>query len=121
MLVLSRYVDESITFGPESMCTATVRDIQDNVVRLQISDVPPDVVLSTKTKSVVSSGDPMEFVVSRDEDLKVEFREHGGEVQIIFVHSRYHKVRLGVDTPKEWPVHRKEVYDAIRREAEREG
>ena len=38
-----------------------------------------------------------------------------GEVTIVVVEIRGDKVRLGVECPKEVPVHRKEVFDAIRR------
>ena len=117
MLVLSRKIDESVIFGPNLTCTATVRAVKYNAVRLLISQVPPDVVLSTKT--IVASGEPMEFVVKRDQCLTVEFREQGGEVQISFVESRNDKSRLAIDTPKDWPAHRKEFYDAISGEDER--
>lgn len=35
-------------------------------------------------------------------------------VEIVVVEIRGDKVRLGIEAPKEIPVHRKEVYDAIR-------
>lgn len=38
------------------------------------------------------------------------------DVVITVVELRGDKVRLGIEAPKEVPVHRKEVYDAIRRE-----
>ena len=37
------------------------------------------------------------------------------DITIVVVEIRGDKVRLGVDAPKEVPVHRREVYDAIRR------
>lgn len=40
-----------------------------------------------------------------------------GDVIFTIVEIRGDKVRIGVDAPKEVPVHRKEVYDAIRRDA----
>lgn len=39
----------------------------------------------------------------------------GDNVQIIVVEIRGDKVRLGVESPKDVPVHRNEVYEAIRR------
>ncbi len=36
-------------------------------------------------------------------------------ITIVVVEIRGDKVRLGVEAPKEIPVHRREVYDAIRR------
>lgn len=41
-------------------------------------------------------------------------------VQITVVDIRGDKVRLGVTAPKEVPVHRLEVYEAIQRESKRE-
>lgn len=37
------------------------------------------------------------------------------DITIIVVEIRGDKVRLGVEAPKEVPVHRREVFDAIRR------
>jgi carbon storage regulator len=37
------------------------------------------------------------------------------DITIVVVEIRGDKVRLGVEAPKEVPVHRREVYDAIRR------
>ena len=40
------------------------------------------------------------------------------DIMIVVVEIRADKVRLGVEAPKEVPVHRKEIHDAIRREEE---
>ena len=37
------------------------------------------------------------------------------DITVVVVEIRGDKVRLGVEAPKEVPVHRKEVYDAIKR------
>ncbi|MEI6527279.1 MAG: carbon storage regulator CsrA [Planctomycetota bacterium] len=37
------------------------------------------------------------------------------EITIVVVEIRGDKVRLGVEAPKEVPVHRREVFDAIKR------
>ena len=37
------------------------------------------------------------------------------DITIVIVEIRGDKVRLGVEAPKEVPVHRREVYDAIKR------
>ena len=40
------------------------------------------------------------------------------EITIVVVEIRGDKVRLGVEAPKEVPVHRREIYDAIVRACE---
>jgi len=39
------------------------------------------------------------------------------EITVVVVEIRGDKVRLGIEAPKEVPVHRREVYDAIKRNA----
>jgi len=43
------------------------------------------------------------------------------DITIVVVEIRGDKVRLGVEAPKEVPVHRREVYDAIKRNAAQGG
>jgi carbon storage regulator len=38
------------------------------------------------------------------------------DITIVVVEIRGDKVRLGVEAPREYPVHRREVYDAITRQ-----
>ncbi|MCR4412960.1 MAG: carbon storage regulator CsrA [Thermoguttaceae bacterium] len=38
-----------------------------------------------------------------------------GNIVITVVEIRGDKVRLGIEAPKEVPVHRREIYDAIRK------
>ncbi len=40
----------------------------------------------------------------------------GDDVEITIVDVRGDKVRLGITAPREIPVHRREVYEAIQRE-----
>ena len=42
------------------------------------------------------------------------------DITIVVVEIRGDKVRLGVEAPKEVPVHRREVYEAIKRNEEME-
>jgi len=37
------------------------------------------------------------------------------EITVVIVEIRGDKVRLGIEAPKDVPVHRREVYDAIQR------
>ncbi|MCD0461570.1 carbon storage regulator CsrA [Roseiconus lacunae] len=40
------------------------------------------------------------------------------DIKIVVVEIRGDKVRLGVEAPREVPVHRREVYDAIKKSLE---
>jgi carbon storage regulator len=53
------------------------------------------------------------LVLSRRKDESIMI---GDDVEITIVDVRGDKVRLGIAAPKDIPVHRKEVYDAIQRE-----
>lgn len=44
----------------------------------------------------------------------------GDGIEIMILEIRGDKVRLGITAPKEIPVHRREVYDAIKREEKAE-
>lgn len=39
----------------------------------------------------------------------------GEDVEIVVVEIRGDKVRLGIEAPRDLPVHRREVFDAIKR------
>lgn len=51
------------------------------------------------------------FSRQRDESVMI-----GDEVEITIVDVRGDRVRLGITAPREIPVHRREIYDAIQRE-----
>jgi len=53
------------------------------------------------------------LVLSRQRDESIMI---GDNVEITIVDVRGDKVRLGITAPKEIPVHRREIYDAIQRE-----
>jgi carbon storage regulator len=53
------------------------------------------------------------LVLSRQKDESIVI---GDDVEITIVDVRGDKVRLGINAPKNIPVHRREVYDAIQRE-----
>jgi len=53
------------------------------------------------------------LVLSRQRDESIMI---GDDVEIIIVDVRGDKVRLGITAPKNIPVHRREIYDAIQRE-----
>jgi len=55
------------------------------------------------------------LVLSRQRDETIMI---GDEIEITIVDIRGDKVRLGITAPTRIAVHRKEVYDAIRRENE---
>ena len=53
------------------------------------------------------------LVLSRQRDETIMI---GDEIEITVVDIRGDKVRLGISAPRQVQVHRKEVYEAIRRE-----
>ena len=53
------------------------------------------------------------LVLSRHRDESIMI---GDNIVLRIVDIRGDKVRLGIDAPQNIPVHRQEVYDAIRRE-----
>ena len=57
------------------------------------------------------------LVLSRHRDECIMI---GDDVMITVVDIRGDKVRLGIDAPKSIPVHRQEVYEAIKRNATKE-
>jgi carbon storage regulator len=50
------------------------------------------------------------LVLSRKKNEKILL---GDDITIVVVEIRGDKVRLGIEAPREMPVHRKEIYDAI--------
>lgn len=57
--------------------------------------------------------EPAMLVLSRHRDESIMI---GDDIVITIVDIRGDKVRLGIDAPQEVPVHRQEVYEAIKRE-----
>ena len=55
------------------------------------------------------------LVLSRQRDQSIVI---GDDIEITIVDVRGDKVRIGINAPREVTVHRKEVYEAIRREKE---
>jgi carbon storage regulator len=55
------------------------------------------------------------LVLSRKKNESIVIND---DITIVVVEIRGDKVRLGVEAPKEIPVHRREVFDAIRRNEE---
>lgn len=66
---------------------------------------------------------PHQMVGRKESDMLVLSRQRdetimiGDDIEITIVDIRGDKVRLGINCPKEIGVHRKEVYDAIKRES----
>ena len=56
------------------------------------------------------------LVLSRHKNESVMI---GNDIQIAIVDIRGDKVRLGIEAPQEIPVHRQEIYEAIKRENQR--
>jgi len=95
MLVLARSKDQTIMIGDD--IEVTIVDIAGDRVRFGVN--------APKEMAVVPSDDPAKQLI-----------KIGKEVSVQVVDVRGDKVRLGVVVPRDMSVHRKEVYDAIRRE-----
>lgn len=52
------------------------------------------------------------LVLSRKKNETIVIND---DITIVIVEIRGDKVRLGIEAPKDVPVHRREVYDAIKR------
>lgn len=57
------------------------------------------------------------LVLSRKKNESIKINDN---ITIVVVEIRGDKVRLGVEAPKEIPVHRNEVYEAIKRNQQQE-
>ena len=53
------------------------------------------------------------LVLSRQKDQTIKI---GDDIEVIIVDIRGDKVRLGITAPRSVTVHRKEVYDTVKRE-----
>jgi len=56
------------------------------------------------------------LVLSRKKNESIVIND---DITIVIVEIRGDKVRLGIECPKEIPVHRREVYDAIHNEGKK--
>jgi carbon storage regulator len=72
-----------------------------------------DVSLVKTTRLALRRKEPTMLVLSRQRDESIMI---GDKVVITIVDIRGDKVRLGIEAPSEIPVHRQEVYEAIKRE-----
>ena len=102
MLVLSRTVGEGVLVGESQLLTVT--EIKpEKIATLQYG--PTDGPASAQVTQTLR----------RDESWQVQ-----PEVRFTVIDIRSgppDKVRLGIECPREMPVHRREIYDAIQRES----
>ena len=87
--------------------------------------------ITTNSRPVTSHSNPLDLVrsggrstVARRIFMLVLSRQSdetiiiGDNIRVTIVEVRGDKVRIGIDAPRDVTVHRQEIYDAIRREAE---
>jgi carbon storage regulator len=55
------------------------------------------------------------LILSRKKNESIVIND---DITIVVVEIRGDKVRLGIEAPKEVPVHRREVFDAVKRDEE---
>jgi len=58
------------------------------------------------------------LILSRNKDEVIMI---GDDIKIVVVDIRGDKVRLGIQAPMNHPVHREEVYNAIKRDGKKKG
>ena len=136
MLVLSRHRNESVMIGDDVVITC--QDIRGDKVLVHIA--APNTAFMYRSelpaflKAVPAGGDhdaaqpkvgddaqdpnpdaviPPNTVVTRHRDQSFNI---GDDITITIVDIRGDKVRFGIDAPQDIPVHRQEVYEAIKRE-----
>lgn len=56
------------------------------------------------------------LVLSRQKDESIVIGDGDQKIVITVVDVRGGKVRLGIEAPREIPVHREEIYDTIQKE-----
>ncbi len=128
MLVLSRKKNESVVIG--DVIEVIVVEIRSDKVRLGVIAPPEIPVHRAEVWNAIAGGappdsQPMEklvgpgqaprgpmIVLSRKKNESIVIN---GDITVIVVEIRGDKVRLGIESPREVPPHRREVFDAIRR------
>lgn len=79
----------------------------------------------SRTKLVISRRYVVDSVKHKEEFMLVLSRQSdetiiiGDNIRVTIVEVRGDKVRIGIDAPRDVAVHRQEIYDAIRRDAEK--
>ena len=129
MLVLSRRQGQSVVIG--DAIEVVIVQIQEDKVRIGVI-APPEIAVHRREAfpAIESPGDPpieqpMEQFVGLNStpqgDMLVLERKKNesivinGNITVVVVAIADDKVRLGFDLPKEVPLHRRELYDALKR------
>lgn len=134
MLVLSRQKNESIVCGENGEVEIIIIDVRGDKVRLGtiapnmpihreevfrkivaemakgVTEIPLEKKQTDQKGFLVLSRQKDEsIVIGRDIDIEKN-------IKVMIVDVRGDKVRLGITAPKDTPVHRREIFEAIQRE-----
>jgi carbon storage regulator len=107
MLVLSRQVDEAVMIGEHIVLSVT--DIDSSIVRVVVSG-----------RMLGGAEDGGNFKQAYEMSVGQSF-PIGPMIRVTLVDTRSDTARFGINVPKHVLVHRKEIFDAIRRENGRKG
>lgn len=116
MLTLSRKKDEGIVIGDAIF--VTIADIRGDKVQFAIKaplEIPihRQEVYEENMQENVSQRNEMLVVISRKRNESIVI---GRNTIITVIDIRGDKMRIGIEVPKETPIHRQEVYEAVQKE-----
>lgn len=111
MLVVSRQVGQTMMIGDDLY--VTVDEIRPDAAVLIVCG-PAATLVGVDQEVTRRSSNSLSVALRREQSLRL-----APSITIGVVDLRGDKVRISIEAPIEFPVHRKEVYEALKRENDR--